>query len=101
MPGKPGFTRVLLMGGTLKVCGGSVEDEHPYQIHVTILQKLDGQGEPRVAVTTLKSPTTDWEADFDAEKMGFTKGDCVVVGHEVQLDPQFSTHTWVQYMEIK
>jgi hypothetical protein len=98
LPGKPGFTRVDLLDGFVQVGGKSVPDEPPYQIHVTILQKVDGQ-EPRAAVTTLEQPAIDWEASFPSK--GFGKGGCVLIGHEVQLEPNFSTFTWVQYMEIK
>jgi hypothetical protein len=98
LPGKPGFTRVDLLNGTVQVGGKSVPEEPPYQIHVTILQKADGQ--ERAAVTTLgPDPPIDWQADFPSE--GFGKGGCVLIGHEVQLKPNFSTFTWVQYMEIK
>lgn len=98
LPGKPGFTRVDLIDGTVKVSGASVEGDRAYEIHVTILQDANG-GKPHSAVMTLEGPPTDWEADFDSK--GFDKGRCVVIGHEVQHEPQFSTHTWVQYMDIK
>jgi hypothetical protein len=99
LPGKPGFTRVDLINGTVQVGGESVEDEPPYQIHVTILQHLKGHEKPHAAVATLERPSNDWSADFPSE--GFAKGACIVVGHEVQLEPHFSAFTWVQYMDIK
>jgi hypothetical protein len=97
LPGKPGFTRVDLLDGTVQIGGESVPNEPPYQIHVTILQNVQGR-EPHAAVTTLERPATDWAADFPSD--GFAKGGCVLVGQEVQLEPHFSTFTWVQYMEI-
>jgi hypothetical protein len=99
VPGKPGFTRVDLLNGTVHVIGASVPGDTPYEIHVTILQNVAGQEEPRTAGTKLDLPTSDWQATFPSD--GFTKGGCVAVGHEIQLKPHFSTHTWVQYIEIK
>ncbi len=99
LPGKPGFTRVDLLDGTVQVGGESVPEEPPYQIHVTILQHVTGQEEPHAAVATLERPPTDWAANFPSE--GFGKGGCVLVGHEVQLEPHFSAFTWVQYMDIE
>ena len=98
LPGKPGFTRVDLLDGTVQVGGASVENEPAYQIHVTILQDVKGKAEPHAAVTTIERPPTDWAADFPSE--GFAKGPCLLVGHEVQLKPHFSAFTWVQYMDI-
>jgi hypothetical protein len=97
LPGKPGFTRVDLLDGTVQVGGESVPNEPAYQIHVTVVQKVQGK-EPHTAATTLERPATDWAADLPSD--GFAKGGCVLVGLEVQLEPHFSTFTWVQYMEI-
>jgi hypothetical protein len=99
LAGKPGFTRVDMLGDRVQVGGASVPGDRAYEIHVTLLQDADGDGKPHTALTTLERPATDWEANFDSK--GFAKGPCMVIGHEIQFDPQFSTHTWVQYMDIK
>ena len=92
MPGKPSFTRVDMLDGIVQV-GGQSDEEPPFQVHVTLLQ------EPHAAGGTLESPPKVWQADLPSD--GFQKGPCVVVGHEIAFTPNFSAHTWIQYMKIK
>ena len=99
LPGKPSFTRADLLGATVQVGGESEEGDTLYQIHVTLLQDADGQEEPCSAQDELDNPARVWAANFPSD--GFTKGPCVVVGHEIQLVPHFSAHTWVEYMVIE
>jgi hypothetical protein len=99
LPGKPSFTRVDLLNGTVQVGGESDEDVTPYQIHVTLLQDVKGQNEPHGAATTLDLPPSVWEANLPSE--GFSKGRCVAIGNEISLTPHFSAHTWVEYMNIE
>jgi hypothetical protein len=99
LPGKPSFTRVDMVGGTVQVAGKSDADETPHLVHVTLLQDVDGQEEPHSAETTLELPASDWEANFKSD--GFRRGPVVVIGHEISVKPHFSAHTWVEYMDIK
>jgi hypothetical protein len=97
--GKPSFTDVHLLGDTVQVGGKSDDAETPHQVHVTLLQEVDGQKEPHAVETTLALPASDWEANFPSD--GFKKGSAVVIGHEISLEPHFSAHTWVEYVIIQ
>jgi hypothetical protein len=99
LPGKPSFSRVDMLNGTVQVGGKSDEHEPPYQIHVTLLQDVPGKEDPHAAVDTLERPASVWEANFPSD--GFILGPCVLVGHEIAFKPNFSAHTWVQYMDIE
>jgi hypothetical protein len=97
--GKPSFTEVHLLGDTVQVGGKSDDAELPDQVHVTLLQNVEGEVVPHAVDMTLESPPSDWDANFSSK--GFKRGPAIVIGHEISLKPHFSAHTWVEYVDIQ
>ena len=101
MPGKPGFTHITLMNGSVQVVGESPKDlPLPHSVHVTLVQESErGDGPSGFAEGPVDSPAHDWHATFPSE--GFRKGPALVVGWEISFQPQLFVTTWQQVKNIE
>lgn len=101
MPGKPGFTHITLMNGSVQVVGESPKDlPLPHSVRVTLVQEsATGDGPSHVAEGPVDAPAHDWHASLPSE--GFRKGPALAVGYEISLLPQFSVTTWYQVKNIE
>ena len=101
MAGKPGFTHITLMNGSVQVVGKSPEDlPPPHSVRVTLVQEsATGDGPSHVAEGPVDAPAHDWHATLPSE--GFRKGPALVVGWEISFLPQFTVTTWQQVKDIE
>jgi hypothetical protein len=101
VPGKPGFTQITLMNGSVQVVGESPEKlPLPHSVHVTLVQEsATGDGPSHVAEGPVDAPAHSWHASLPSE--GFRKGPAFAVGYEISLEPQFSVTTWYQVKNIE
>ena len=101
MPGKPSFTHITLMNGSVQVVGESPEElPLPHSVRVTLVQEsATGEGASQFAEGPVDAPAHNWHASLPSE--GFTKGPALVVGCEISFLPQFSVTTWHQVKNIE
>ena len=101
MPGKPSFTHITLMNGSVQVVGESpAELPLPHSVRVTLVQEsATGEGPSQFAEGPVDAPEHNWHASLPSE--GFRKGPALVVGCEISFLPQFSVTTWHQVKMIE
>jgi hypothetical protein len=99
--GKPGFSHITLMNGSVQVVGESPKDlPLPHSVHVTLVQEsATGEGPSHIAEGPVDAPAHDWHASLPSD--GFRKGPALVVGWEISFLPQFSVTTWQQVKDIE
>jgi len=99
--GKPSFTHITLMNGSVQVVGKSPEElPLPHSVRVTLVQEsANGDGPSSFAEGPVDAPAHNWHATLPSE--GFRKGPALVVGWEISFLPQFSATIWQQVKNIE